>query len=179
MTRLCTICVHPQHNAINRALVRGEASNRRIAAQFRLTEQAVRRHTASHLPRRLTQAKEAEDMANSDDLLEQVSALHRRTLAILGQAEVEGEHRVALAAIREARGNLELLERLMGELHEQAQVNILVMPDYIAARTAILRALLPYPDARMAVAQALRAGAAGGAGGGMSEGGTDGDDRVG
>ncbi len=68
-------------------------------------------------------------MADADSLLEQVSALHRRTLAILGNAEVEGEHKLALAAIREARSNLELLGRLMGELKQETVINVLILPD--------------------------------------------------
>jgi len=96
-------------------------------------------------------------MADADSLLEQVSALHRRTLAILGNAEVEGEHRIALAAIREARNNLELLGRLMGELREETTINVLVLPDYVAARSALVAALAPFPEARHAVVKALTA----------------------
>ncbi len=94
-------------------------------------------------------------MADADSLLEQVSALHRRTLAILGNAEVEGEHKLALAAIREARSNLELLGRLMGELKQETVINVLILPDYIAARSALVAALAPFPDARHAVVEAL------------------------
>ncbi len=96
-------------------------------------------------------------MADADSLLEQVSALHRRTLAILGNAEVEGEHKLALAAIREARNNLELLGRLMGELREETTINVLILPEYTAARSALITALEPYADARRAVVDALAA----------------------
>jgi hypothetical protein len=155
VSRVCTICVHPEQAAINQALVHGAASNRRIASQYGVSEIAIRRHKAGHLPRRLAQAQEAEDMADADSLLEQVSALHRRALAILGHAEVEGEHKLALAAIREARSNLELLGRLMGELNEQTTINILMAPEWLATRAALKRALEPYVEARVAVAAAL------------------------
>jgi len=94
-------------------------------------------------------------MAEADSLLEQVSALHRRTLAILGRAEVEGEHKLALAAIREARNNLELLGKLMGELNEQTTVNVLLAPEWLATRAEVMRALEPYVEARIAVSAAL------------------------
>jgi hypothetical protein len=34
-------------------------------------------------------------------------------------------------------------------------VNVLVQPDYLAVRDAILDALMPYPEARVAVAERL------------------------
>jgi hypothetical protein len=157
VTRICTVCVHRRRREIDRALVRGEASNRRIASQYGVSEIAVRRHKAAHLPRRLAQAQEAEDIAEADSLLEQVSSLHRRTLAILGLAEVEGEHKLALAAIREARSNLELLGKLMGELSEQQNttINVLVLPEWVTVRSVLMRALAPYGEARLAVSAAL------------------------
>jgi len=96
-------------------------------------------------------------MADADSLLEQVSALHRRTLAILGNAEVEGEYKLALAAIREARNNLELLGKLIGEIDERPQINVLLAPEWLATRAALLAALEPYVEARIAVSAALLA----------------------
>ena len=42
--------------------------------------------------------------------------LHARTLALLTKAEASNDVHVALPAVREARGNLELLGRLNGSL---------------------------------------------------------------
>ncbi len=78
--------------------------------------------------------------------------LQDRALAILGRAESAGELRTALAAIRETRGNLELLAKLLGDLDERPQVNVLIAQE---AQTTIIAALAPYPDARKAVADAL------------------------
>jgi hypothetical protein len=121
-----------------------------------MSKDAVWRHKAAHLPQWLAQAQEAEDMADADSLLEQVSALHRRTLAILGRAEVEGEHKLALAAIREARSNLELLGKLMGEIDDRPQINILLSAQWVVTRAALMQALTDFPDARHAVVAALR-----------------------
>jgi hypothetical protein len=60
-----------------------------------------------------------------------------------------------LGAIREARGNLELLARLLGELESSPTVNLVVSPAFIELRTRILRALEPYAEARRAVTAAL------------------------
>jgi hypothetical protein len=154
MPRTCTICGHPERAAIESALVAGTAY-RDIARQFHVSKDAVARHAAEHLPRLLAAAHQAEEQAAADDLLAQMSSLHRRTLSVLGQAEVAGDLRLALTAIREARGNLELLAKLLGELDERPQVNILVAPQWLQVRSAIMAALLPYQEARVAVGQAL------------------------
>lgn len=81
--------------------------------------------------------------------------MHRRALSILGKAEEAGELRTALSAIREARGNLELLAKLLGELDERPVVNLNVSPEWLELRAVIVGALEPYTDARGAVLRAI------------------------
>jgi len=160
--RACTVCTHPDLEAINRALVEG-TPNRRIASQHDVTERAVRNHKANHLPETLAKAQEAEEVAQADDLLGQVQDLQARTLAILEAAEGSREHRTALAAIREARSNLELLAKLLGELDERPQVNLLISPEWLELRAVIITALEPHPQALRAVVGALESGGNGSA----------------
>jgi len=143
-------------------LVEGRTSFRRIASLCDVSEASVRRHAAAHLPEALAASVDAERVANGDNLLRQVRDLQRRAVAILGRAEKEGDHRVALGAIREARGCLELLGRLAGELQERQTVNVLINPQWMEIRGAILHALEPHVKAREAVAKALGAVADGG-----------------
>ena len=82
-------------------------------------------------------------------------SLQARTLAILEAAEETSEHRIALSAIREARSNLELLAKLLGELDDRPQVNILISPEWLELRAVIVGALEPYTDARGAVLKAI------------------------
>ena len=58
-------------------------------------------------------AHEAATVNYGDDLFNHVRDLNRRTLLILEQAEISGDLRIALAAIREARGNSELLCKML------------------------------------------------------------------
>ncbi len=161
MPRSCTVCAHPKRDEIDRALVGGEP-NRRIAARCDVTERAVRNHKAGHLPAKLVVAEKASEVARADALLEQVQDLQRRAHAILDKAEEAGELRVALSAIREARGSLELLARLMGELDERApQVNVLVSPEWLELRATIVTALEPHPRARESVLRAIEGGGSG------------------
>lgn len=111
----CSVCHHPDRDAIDRHLAQG-GLNRRVATAHSLTESSVRRHRANHLPATLLKAHEAAEVSRADDLLAQVQALLDRALAILSRAEEAGDHRTSLSAIREARGTLELLGRLTGEL---------------------------------------------------------------
>ena len=157
MPRTCTICTHPEREAIDRALSPRVDSYRHIASQFDVSTAAVRRHEAEHLPESLAMAQEAREVAHGDDLLAQVVDLQQRTLAILTQAEKKGDGRLALSAIAEARRNLELLGKLAGELQQEGTVNVNLVfaAQWVELRTTILQALAPYPEARLAVAEAV------------------------
>ena len=156
MPRKCTVCAHQERAAIDQALVNGD-SLRYVSKQYDVTDAALFRHNTNHLPAALTKAHEAKEMVRADDLLSQVKELQARAMSILDQAEDSGDLRTALSAIREARGNLELLAKLLGKLQQEGttNVNILVAPEWLVVRAAILTALTPYPDARLSVAGAL------------------------
>ena len=155
MPRACTVCMHKNRPTIDRALVGGEEALRTISDRFGVSKTALIRHKDAHLPAALIKARKVEEVVRADELLSQVRDLQGRTLSILTASEEAGELRTALAAIREARGNLELLAKLLGELDEHPQVNILVSVVWLTIRTAIMVALVPYPEARSAVAEAL------------------------
>jgi hypothetical protein len=151
--RTCSICSHAESEAIDEALVGGGSSNLSVSSLFDVSEAAVRRHKSNHLPAKLVLAHEAGEVATADNLLVKVQDLQCRTLTILDKAEDAGDLRTALGAIREARGNVELLAKLLGELDERPQVNVIMIAPEV--RDAIVRALTPYGEARLAVAQAL------------------------
>jgi hypothetical protein len=154
MPRRCTVCNHPEGHSIDGALVTG-APYRSVAKRFGLSESAVYRHKTDHLPKHMVKAKEAEEVAQADALLEQARHLQTHALDILGRAEEAGDLRTALAAISQARGNLELLGKLAGELDEQPVVNLNISSEWLELRTVIVSALEPYSQARGAVLRAL------------------------
>src|SRR5215218_3476046 len=82
MPRRCTVCDHPKRHGIDEALVTG-APYRSVAKRFELSESAVYRHKTEHLPAHLSKAREAEEAARADDLLEQVRHLQAHALDIL------------------------------------------------------------------------------------------------
>ncbi|HKX17058.1 MAG TPA: hypothetical protein VJT33_03490 [bacterium] len=133
---------------------------RNIAKQYGTSLGALHRHKA-HVPATIAKAHEAREVARADNLLDQVRELTDEAREILRRVRAK-DPRTALGAIREIRGNMDLLARLLGELHDQAAVtvNVLATPEWTAVQTRIARALAPYPEARAAVADAL-AGAPG------------------
>jgi hypothetical protein len=154
MPRRCTVCDHPERHSIDEALVSG-APYRSVAKQFALSESSVYRHKTEHLPAHLLMAKEVEEVAQADDLLDQVRSLQTHALDILERAEMVGDLRTALAAISQARGNLELLGKLAGELDERPVVNLNVSTEWLELRAVIVGALEPHPAAQGAVLRAL------------------------
>lgn len=154
MPRVCTICNHPEREAIDAAIVGGE-SYRSITERFNVSAGAIARHKSEHIPATLAQAQEAGEIAHAGDLLAQVRDLHSRALAILAKAEKGGDLKTALSGIGQARACLELLAKLLGELDERPQINLLVTPEWLAVRAAVWQALRLYPEARLAVAQSL------------------------
>jgi hypothetical protein len=156
MPRTCTICSHPNRAEIEDAIVIHSQSKRRIASQHGVTERAVRYHIKEHLPALLALARDAERAARADTLLDRIEALQRRTLAILEATEATHDHRTALAAIGEARRNLELIGEVSRELNRTPTLNLSVNSEWIALRTVIVGALEPHPEARDRVLRAIR-----------------------
>lgn len=76
--------------------------------------------------------------------------------AVLKAAEEGGRLHLSLGAIRELRGIVELLARIIGELDEQPvhqTLNLFTSPEYLEFRTTALKALEPFPEARVALAE--------------------------
>ena len=156
MPRTCTVCHHTQRAEIDAALVAG-ASYRNIAEQFSLSLAALARHRSEHIPAAISQSQEAREEAQALDVVKQLKAINGASLAILAEARTSGNAETALKAIDRIHRQIELQAKLLGDLDERPQVNILIAPEWLAVRTALLAALLPYGEARAAAASALMA----------------------
>ena len=132
MPRRCPICDHEDLDEINAALASNERI-RTIAERWSVRKTALMRHRNEHLPysaieakeaeAKEAEAKEAEEDALGDDLLDQVRDLQERALATLEEAEEAEELNAALRAIREVKGNLELMTDPLNELDERSVDN--------------------------------------------------------
>jgi hypothetical protein len=152
--QVCTICSHDERDAIEDAFIAG-TPKRRIASHHGVSERAVRYHMREHLPELLALARDAERASRADSLLDRIEALQSRTLAILEATEETNEHRTALAAIREARGNLELIGEVTKELNRTPALSLHLSPEWLEVRAVIIGALDRHPEARESVVLAL------------------------
>ncbi len=154
MPRVCTVCTHKKRSEIDQALV-ARRPFRDIAGQYGVSKSALVRHHDDHLPAALVKAQAATEAAQADALLAQVVDLRDKALGVLDTAQGSEDLRAAIGAIREARGCVELLAKLAGQLKDAPTVNILVSSEWQGLQAVILQALEPHVEARLAVAEAL------------------------
>ena len=154
MPRRCTICTHKEHETIDQALVAREPF-RHIATQYSVSTGALVRHSDDHIPADLVRAKDAAEAARADNLLAEVRYLQGKALGVLGRAEKADNFSAACAAIREARGCIELLGKLAGKLKDGPTINLFVSAEWRIVQETLLIALEPHPEARLEVVSAL------------------------
>lgn len=140
-----------------------------LAARFGVSKDAVYRHGRNHLSPQQAAAilaaqkpteidLEALQASESEGLLSQLVAQRARLQTYAEQALEIGDTKAAVAVERSITSNLELVAKLLGQLvqrHEVRSASILVSPDYLELRAAIVRALQAFPEAARAVGQAL------------------------
>ena len=171
MPRTCTVCTHPERAAIDKALVDGQPY-RSIAQHFAASPDAVLRHKESHLRDLLAQVKqrhaaheatlgaavqeqEAAKVEQAIDIVKQLKAINAASVSILHEARQAGNAETALKAVDRVLKQIEFQARLLGELDERPQVNVLLAPEWVSIRASLLAALGPFPEARAAAAQHL------------------------
>ena len=153
--RYCETCGHPECNDINLALLSGETL-RSIAQRTGLSHSSISRHKLNCLPQDLLQARLSKNLLDSDFLLAKASKLFRAVEQALEKAQQTGTTSSVLAAAREIRPTLELLAKFSTQSKTTTeQPDIRITAEFSGLRTAILAALQPYPEARVAVAAAL------------------------
>ncbi|MEO6026743.1 MAG: hypothetical protein ABIR79_07760 [Candidatus Binatia bacterium] len=141
MSRTCTVCRHPERPALDALLVEGRESFRELAGRYPLSPSALRRHKLDHVPTTLARALESVEVSRADSLLDQVRQLQIRSEAILKRAEVSGDMRTALAAVRELRNIGEVLARMA--LKQGAVVEVTVVEGYVQKVFDVLCEFVP------------------------------------
>lgn len=146
MPRLCHVCTHPDRLAIEAEILAGVDSKQRIATKYGLKEPAIRRHRDGHMTKAVAAARESaveEEKQNGRTVLERLEDIQRHVISILEGAS--NEPRLSLQAIAEARKNLELMAKLLGELDTRpvnaTQVNVGVGGDGSTPISVVIRAM--------------------------------------
>jgi hypothetical protein len=138
-----------------------------IARRFKLGADSVYRHSRNHLPPQLRASLLAgPDLAGVDldklketesqSLLGNLVALRHRLFAALDTAEEFNDAGMLTRVSSQLHANLELTGKLLGDLSAgTTNVNVLIMPQYVELRVALVQALASFPEARQAVAAVL------------------------
>lgn len=155
MARRCTVCGHPKRKEIDAALAAPDAVIAAISRDWSLSADALARHKDGHLPATLAKASAAAEVAHADDLFDKVAGLEADARRLRATAEEAGDVRTALMAVRELMRIVELLAKLKGELPDGITINVNTAQAWLEVRQTVFVALLPYPEARVAVAAAL------------------------
>jgi hypothetical protein len=166
----CRVCLHRDHAAIDLALARG-ISVLALSKRFDVSRDSLYRHAKSHLPPQLRAQliSAAPDLGSVDldklretegqSLLSHLVAIRGRLLGSLDFCEEHGDANMVARITSQLHVNLELTGKLLGTLGTgHTTINnslILTSEAYVQMRVAMLRALRPFPEAALAVAQVL------------------------
>ena len=153
----CSVCTHSESDHIDAKLAAG-ATLKSLSERYGMSQMALSRHRKKHLPQVLVQKQSSAEGVALDLLLQRIESLYKQALEIMEAAKGTGKYTPAIGALREARMNLELTGKLIGELKTGTTINLNYNQEFIQVRTLIVDALQPHPEARQAVLAALDEG---------------------
>jgi len=120
-----------------------------------VTESALSRHLNDHLAEYVQQALNEYGASKGIKVLDKLGNIVERLDAFLDKAEAEEDGLSFRATAAELRKQLELVAKLQGELAQEGTTNLILSPEYLEIRTAILVALEPHPEAADSVGRAM------------------------
>jgi hypothetical protein len=131
----------------------------RISKRWNINREALRNHKANHITPALTALRTERITTGIRKVVERVEEdLVVETGKMYAAAKKVGNMQLALKAVHEQRGNLELVARLTGELDDRPEVvvNIQSSPVWIAIRSVVFSVLEPHPELRAEISRRLR-----------------------
>jgi hypothetical protein len=162
-----TIDLHPDRARIEFDLARG-VPVRTIANKYSVNLHVLYRYRkklppqlrAAHMGARLKAGADLEKLRldESEALLQNIASQRARLLLMQDAAMDAADHHMAALIAGRILQSIELAGKYLGEFAQhqiRTSVSVLIQPEYLEFRTALMRALEPYPEARRAVAIAL------------------------
>lgn len=128
-----------------------------LSALFRVSGDALQRHKEAHISGNIVKAKEASDELAALDVVKQLKEINAAARSVLGAAIKSKDGDLQLKAIDRVHRQIELQAKLLGQLDERPQINVMLSPQWVSIRSTIVQTLAPFPEARRAVAEALGA----------------------
>lgn len=173
MSRRCTVCDHPKRREIDKTLVTGN-SIRHTAAVFGLSVSALFRHQKEHLRpllekeapeeeidddtaqlRAQQRSAEAEDKAHALDMRQQLKVVNAACLEVLRKARTDAKQTTLLQAVDRIHRQITLQAQLLGGPNDDTSEADSIQAQWPRIRQVVIDALRPFPEARIAVAEAL------------------------
>ena len=169
MPQHSTILDHPERASIEYDLARG-VPIRKIAAKhgisihvlYRYREHMPPQLRAKHLGARLKAGADLDKLRidESEGILTNLAMQRARLLLVQDAALESGDRREVGYLADIIQRNIKLTGQYLGEFakHQvQTNINILISEDYLQMRASLMKALMPFPAARRAVAAAVQA----------------------
>jgi hypothetical protein len=152
--RRCTVCAHPERDAVDAALIARQPFQH-IVARFGLSTSALVRHHDDHLPAAMAKSARAAEISRGDDLIDRVIMLAQETQAVLDRSKEAHDDAMVLRAVGQAAKLLELQGQLLGRLQAAPTINIVLSAEWLSLQTLVVAALEPHPTAKADVIHAL------------------------
>ena len=164
----CQVCNSPHRHSVDVAQAHGLGHDA-IGKRFDLSPHSVQRHGKNHLSPQMMAAVQhalhpsaidldALKVSEGENLLHNLVHQRARLANHIELAVAIGDPGAAIRGEGAITTNLQLVSKLLGVLvnvHETRHQHILTHPDYLRLREVLLRALAPFPEARIAVGRAL------------------------
>jgi hypothetical protein len=127
----CSVCSHPDHQAIDQALITGAATLAALSKQYNLSTSALDRHKA-HLQAKVGRAKgRLQDNLLQSCLFWLVQALEM-SMQTAAAAQAEGNHRIVLQALAQGARLLKVLLKQDLPLDDRLVFDLLTSPQWTA-----------------------------------------------
>jgi hypothetical protein len=163
MGQVCLACSHPKRAEIDRALAVPGAVKTQIGAKYSLKPSCICKHAREHLPATVVKAAEAAEVCRADDLLTQIVEHRDRAVWFVVEAQIIAKEAkeskdtaTAIEAIksvagplREAKGALELLGEVTGQLQRKGQINVDARSVQVMADREVLEQMRAEIDRRL------------------------------
>jgi hypothetical protein len=139
--RRCTICTSFDRTEIEKLLLTGLTPNRRISAQFKISEASVRRHRENHMAEQIELALQVEEaLVLPGDFGQRIIAIADGLARTRERAEAAGQHSIALKASQTEIAALNTILTRLG-ITDQSSLDIVLDAQELARgiKTVALR----------------------------------------
>lgn len=151
----CTVCQHPQHQEIDRALL-SQATLTSLAQKYGLSISALFRHK-DHLRARITQARQALVKNLAEDRFVKLHYLLEKAMDRVAALKDSDDFAKTLQGLHQVARLLKLLQEFSLRLEDVSVYNNLLDPLLLQAPAGISTSPETYRDARWALSQYFNA----------------------